>query len=93
MTELLYKTYVYDPVSEKEAVTYGDPRPLSDSIRSIRAICRATNSYGNCMFIFKPEDSNLRNIYLDNRFKVISRREFRKLAKLARLKDLIGVST
>lgn len=93
MSELLYKTYVYDPVRDKEAATYGKHRPLSESIRSMREFCRKTNSYDNYMFIFKPEDSKLRSVYLDSKFKVIGRREFRELAKLARIKDLIGVST
>ena len=93
MSELLYKTYVYDPVRDREYATYGSHRPLSESINSMRKFCRGTNSYENCMFIFKPEDSKLRSVYLDSKFKVIGRREFRELAKLARIKDLIGVST
>lgn len=93
MSELLYKTYVYNPVADRESATYGNHRPLSESIKSMRDFCRKTNSYENCMFIFEPEDSNLRSIYLDSKFKVISRKEFRELAKIARLKDLIGVTT
>lgn len=93
MSELLYKPYAYDPITDKENVTYRSHRPLSESIQSMRDFCRRTTSYKNCMFVFKPEDSNLRSIYLDTRFKVISHKEFRELAKLARLKDLIGVST
>ena len=93
MSELLYRTYVYDPINDKENVTYGGHRPLSESIRGMRDFCRRTNSFKNCMFIFKPEDPNLRNVYLDTRFKVISRNKFRELAKRARLKDLLGVST
>lgn len=93
MSELLYKTYVYDPVKDREYATYGKHRPLSESINSMRKYCRGPNSYENCMFICKPEDSELRSIYLDSRFKVISHKEFRELAKLARLKDLIGVTT
>lgn len=93
MSELLYRTYVYDPITDKEYTTYGGHRPLSECIQSMRDFCRRTNSYKNCMFVFKPEDPNLRNVYLDTRFKVISRNEFRELAKRARLKDLLGVST
>lgn len=93
MSELIYKTYVYDPVTDRENPTYGGHRPLSESIQSMRDFCRRTNSYKNCMFVFKPEDLSLRNVYLDTRFKVISHKEFRELAKIARLKDLIGVTT
>lgn len=93
MSELLYRIYVYDPITDKEYTTYGGYRPLSESIKRIRDFCRRTNSYKNCMFIFKPEDPILRNVYLDTRFKVISHNKFRELAKHARLKDLLGVST
>lgn len=93
MSEILYKTYVYDPITDRENPTYGGHRPLSESIQSMRDFCRRTNSYKNCMFVFKPEDSNLRNVYLDTRFKVIGRKDFRELAKRAKLKDLLGVSS
>lgn len=93
MSELLYKTYIYDPVKDREYATYGKPRTISISINSMRKFCRGTNSCENCMFIFKPEDFKLRSVYSDSKFKVIGRREFRELAKLARIKDLIGVST
>lgn len=92
MSELLYKTYVYNPISDRESATYGNHRPLSESIESMRDFCRKTNSYDSYMFIFKPEDSNLRSIYLDSKFKVIGRKKFKELAKLARLKNLLGVS-
>ena len=93
MSEILYNTYVYDPITDREDLTYGGHRPISESIQSMRDFCRRTNNYKNCMFVFKPEDPSLRNVYLDTRFKVISRNEFIKLAKRARLKDLLGVST
>lgn len=92
MSELLYRTYIYDPVKDREYATYGKHRPLSESINSLRKFCRGTNSYENCMFIFKPVDETKRSIYVDTRFKVIGRKKFKEVANILRLKSLLGAT-